>query len=971
MLDRQFKTLTGFSPLSWQSRLFSEYFEKGEIPAAVDIPTGLGKTAVMALWLIARARGAQLPRRLVYVVDRRAVVDQATEFADLLCEKLDSPEAADLKKALGLGDRSLPISTLRGQHVDNREWLEDPASTAIIVGTVDMIGSRLLFEGYGVSRKMRPYHAGLLGADTLVVLDEAHLVPPFEKLLEVIEQGANQFAARAETDRKLVPPFKLLSLSATGRERAGSPFRLEDRDIEEDKVVKQRLIARKTVGIVPANEEKVEDTLAALAWGLANKGITPIRCLVFCDKRETAENTKAAIEALAKGDKKLDRPEVKIDVELFVGARRVFEREGVATKLKALGFIAGSAVSRKRPAFLIATSAGEVGVDLDADHMVCDLVAWERMVQRLGRVNRRGEGDAKIIVVLEPEPRPKKAVADVLSKSEAGRNERDRKAIAAFEADREKSVAQTLAFRRPFDEAPLRREDGTIDASPGALRDLKRRAASNEALRKLIEAATTSPPLRPALTRALMDAWSMTSLDEHTGRPEVEPWLRGWIDDKPQTAVVWRAYFPIRTGGSGATKKEIKEVEAFFEAAPVHASELLETETYRVVDWLNERATMLAKKRGKTSETYGAPHAETLNAEEASEHALESEVPIKGGDVLAFVLSNAGNLRGVLHLDDITDADSDVAKRKKDKLEEQLLGATLVMDARLGGLRDGLLNEDSDEMPRTADDGGDWIVQSGSSVQSGKAGSAAQPVIRFRVRSISAGQKLEDDRNWRERLRFESERTEDGDVVRWLLVEKWRHDAATEEDRSAGRPQALEEHQSWTAQKARDLALRVGLEGVYVDMLVCAARLHDEGKRAERWQRAFNALRDGTVYAKTKGPLNLALLDGYRHEFGSLPYAEDDAGFKSLPLDMQDLVLHLIAAHHGQARPVISTKSCEDAPPSALEERARDVALRFARLQKRWGPWGLAWWEALLRAADQQASRDNDARDNAKTGEGV
>jgi len=75
--------------------------------------------------------------------------------------------------------------------------------------------------------------------------------------------------------------------------------------------------------------------------------------------------------------------------------------------------------------------------------------------------------------------------------------------------------------------------------------------------------------------------------------------------------------------------------------------------------------------------------------------------------------------------------------------------------------------------------------------------------------------------------------------------------------------------------------------------------------------------------------------------------------------------LHLVAAHHGRARPVIETKGCDGAPPSALEERARDVALRFARLQKSWGPWGLAWWESLLRAADQQASGENDLTNNS------
>ena len=149
-----------------------------------------------------------------------------------------------------------------------------------------------------------------------------------------------------------------------------------------------------------------------------------------------------------------------------------------------------------------------------------------------------------------------------------------------------------------------------------------------------------------------------------------------------------------------------------------------------------------------------------------------------------------------------------------------------------------------------------------------------------------------------------------------------------------------------------------------------AARLHDEGKRGRNWKRAFHV----EHYAKKLGipgqPLaktprfNWALLDGYRHEFGSLPYAKDDPEVKSLPEELQDLALHLIAAHHGHARPLIATRGCDDAPPSVLEERAREVALRYARLQQRWGPWGLAWWEALLRAADAQASRANDEREN-------
>ena len=144
-------------------------------------------------------------------------------------------------------------------------------------------------------------------------------------------------------------------------------------------------------------------------------------------------------------------------------------------------------------------------------------------------------------------------------------------------------------------------------------------------------------------------------------------------------------------------------------------------------------------------------------------------------------------------------------------------------------------------------------------------------------------------------------------------------------------------------------------------MLATAARLHDEGKRHSLWQQAAKVPSDGKIYAKTSERMNTRLLDGYRHELGSLPYAEKDKGFRILPLQLRELALHLIASHHGWARPVISTSGGNECP-SVSEQRASDIALRFARLQKHWGPWGLAWWEAILRAADQQASRKNDER---------
>lgn len=928
-----FFRLTDHSPMRWQHRLFDQFID-GKIPAALDLPTGLGKTSVMAIWLLARAALANddklkcIPRRLVYIVDRRAVVDQATEEAEKLRTALED-DTTGLKKRLRL-DRSLPISTLRGKHVDNREWLNDPTSPAIIIGTVDMIGSRLLFGGYGVSRKMRPYHAGLLGADTLIVLDEAHLVPPFEELLEQIANGAETFGPRISRDSEIVPQFRLMSLSATGNVQSTSNgatakevFRLEDDDLS-DLTVKTRLSAKKTLGFTKIDDDKnsLADSIAQQAWSLSEGGAKPVRCLVYCDSRDVAEKVKASLDILA--EKK--SADSKADTELFIGARRIKERENAKAWLKDYGFLADSA-SPAKPAFLIATSAGEVGIDLDADHMVCDLVPWERMVQRLGRVNRRGEGDATITVVHGDEPKPKKP--DAPTDQEA----------------RQARAYLSLGVLREIPDV-----GGDRDASPGALRKLKLRANTDDVLAKKIRDATTPAPLHPELTRSLVDAWSMTSLDRHTGRPKVARWLRGWVKDEGQTTVIWRTHLPVRNGAVDWPLNPVEktQIETFFEAAPPHESEKLETETYRVAEWLQQRAKKIAKPKKadrEPSAKAGTADAEAGNVNPQAQAVGTQAADLARGDITAFVLSPAGDYEERFTLYDLA---QERKAKAKDDFQKRLTGKIVIVDARLGGEEDGLLKPDRHTPPATADTSESWSQSAG-----------------FRVRWTGVKPGAEYEQNWY----FEDSfvlRDENDDPAEWLVVEHYKSTPQSEEGRSVSGPQELAKHQSWAEQKARDIAAKLGLSSAATEALAFAALLHDEGKRAARWQRAFKASRDAKAFglsgplAKTRGPIDQAILDGYRHEFGSLPFAEAHPGFQALPEDWHDLVLHLIAAHHGSARPLIGTRGCEDAPPSALQERASSVALRFAALQRRWGPWGLAWWEALLRAADQQASREND-----------
>lgn len=927
------------TPFPWQTALLSRLQGGIGHRLTLDVPTGLGKTSVMTAWLMAKTLGAELPRRLIYVVDRRAVVDQATREAERLRDWVEAnPEVVD---SLGLAGGYLPISTLRGQFADNRHWLSDPTLPSIVVGTVDMVGSRLLFEGYGVARKMRPYHSGLLGVDTLFVLDEAHLVPPFEALLESIVAPGSNLRCSSSTE-KVLPRSVLLSLSATGRTASGEVVQIDEEDLNHLEAGK-RLRAEKRLRLIEpeSDSDDLVDRLSEEAWTLSqlsasDPNSTHLRIIVFCNSRQAAMKVEQAVVKLAKADKQKGSPERKIATQLFVGARRVRERQKVEDWLDEHGFLAGSKPSVDLPAFVFATSAGEVGVDLDADHMIGDLVAFERMIQRFGRVNRRGRGTAEIRVLMQrdvPTKQEATALKKSLAKAERQRGATDHEAVRAYDL--------APKYRAALESLPIHDDDKTYDASPEALRQLKIRALDDQSIADILTAAMTPAPLRPELTRPILDSWSMTSLEKHSARPLVAPWLRGWVDDEPQTTVVWRKNLP--TVSPQCTNKQIEE---FFEAAPIHLTEKLETQSQEVFNWLLKRVDRIAKLKA--------------NPKKGTKPEQLAELPEKL-DVVAILLNQKGDVVRKLTFRQLKFQGGKSVQNDKESIRRQLANQTLVVDARLGGLSSGLLDDKADET-QSADAAdsvptGEWIEFSNKNTQDD-----IDPIPSFQIFDRSADELKEQSKSlfadpiWKACYQLPIQLPDQDEPSRFLIVRKYRKAVTSEESRSTIGLRSLEVHLQDTETEVKRLAKRLELPADLTLALRIAARNHDLGKNCDRWQNAFSAPEYGRPYAKTPGPFRNSLLDGYRHECGSLPLVAKDLEFSKLDEGMQELTLHLVAAHHGFARPVIQTAGAEDAPPSALVARAREVALRFARVQQEWGPWGLAWLESILRAADQRAS---------------
>ncbi|MEW6047062.1 MAG: DEAD/DEAH box helicase, partial [Bacillota bacterium] len=173
-----FKDATGHEHFPYQWRLASSE----PFPSLLDAPTGAGKTAAAVLAWVWRRRFAadsirtRTPRRLIYCLPMRVLVEQTYRNAKQWLKNLDlwAEKPGDSRPAAGGGSR-IAVSLLMGGE-EPEDWDSYPERDAILIGTQDMLLSRALNRGYGMSRYRWPVPFALLNNDCLWVMDEVQLM---------------------------------------------------------------------------------------------------------------------------------------------------------------------------------------------------------------------------------------------------------------------------------------------------------------------------------------------------------------------------------------------------------------------------------------------------------------------------------------------------------------------------------------------------------------------------------------------------------------------------------------------------------------------------------------------------------------------------------------------------------------------------------------------------------------------------
>jgi CRISPR-associated endonuclease/helicase Cas3 len=835
-LEKLFSDLAGNSPFPWQTALLREFIAE-KFPTSISIPTGLGKTSLIALWLIAcyialREDRSSFPRRLYFVINRRTVVDEATTFAARLLARIEAAETlelAEMKETLLTAaafseENCIGLSTLRGEFADNEEWRVDPSRPAITIGTIDKIGSKLLFAGYGDSAYTRPTAAALMGISSYVVYDEAHLEPAFSALLESIAH----FIAQEPTPGQQRPfgSFHFTELSATPREGTGFSLTQED---QHNETVQQRIHARKTLTLIP-DSDNLTATICAHALQFEDRAE---KILVYVNSPE---------DAFVVFDELNQKKNAHGRVALLTGTIRGFERDLLAEQDPNYRLFLQPDQAVTESIYLVSTSAGEVGADFDADHVTTEGTTLDALIQRLGRLNRRGRTtEARAIVVINAkalaDEQKKKAAAEAKA-TQIAQKQAKKKAKAKTkksssnngdgndpDEEDEEPVEQVFVPPQPlactieFINSKLA-PDGTLDVGPAHISTLIASLSDQERRRCFSSQADTLP-----LSEKTFNAYAQTTIPYFDlGVPKPEIYLHGRTEMPAETTVVWR------TEAELFDQYQINEehLKTYYEKNGFRSFERLTDSAWRV----REKLTKLARKPPIPTN----PSIYVLRATgEVSRYNLSDFK--NGGPYLGNCTLILPPTLGALSPAGFFDS----AEPPQKELPYDLYAGKPGQEARSAWLL--RLNDD--------EEGESYLVSSLLEPDSQNAFATKKEAIDFAANQLGGSKHA---------------------VLATLLDDQGSYlinifCATSENIAIIDQTIYLDEHLAAVEAYVSILGHKLSLQSNIQRALRLAARQHDPGKDHPLWRRFAGAV-NGKALAKPVIPTIPAILKGYRHEFG-------------------------------------------------------------------------------------------------------
>lgn len=370
--DDFFERATGVGPYPYQRRLAGEDSGRACASLRIHVPTGAGKTeAVLLAWLWNRiALGRRdWPRRLVYCLPMRVLVEQTADRAQRILRNLDVHVEKPSQDPDGA---KVCLRILMGGEVDD-EWDAYPERPAILIGTQDMLLSRALNRGYAMSRYRWPVHFGLLNSDALWVIDEVQLLGAGLATTAQLQAFRRQFGTFGGAATFWMSATMEASWIETvdvepAVDIPGASVGLTGADFEDNRLL-ARLDAPKPLTRATTRIGKIDE----LAEEVAGAHRLASRTLAIIN---TVRRAVQLYEALRKR-----KPAATL--VLAHSRFRPPDRQRNVEKLLADVGAAGTIV--------VSTQVIEAGVDVSATTLFTELAPWPSLVQRFGRCNRRGD----------------------------------------------------------------------------------------------------------------------------------------------------------------------------------------------------------------------------------------------------------------------------------------------------------------------------------------------------------------------------------------------------------------------------------------------------------------------------------------------------------------------------------------------------------------------------------------------------